>query len=48
MDLAVETVERELFTKAYKQLGSSYKVAEALGISQSTCSRKLRKYVKNK
>lgn len=47
LDLALEQVERELICKAYKQYGSSYKVAEVLKISQSKASRKIRKYIKN-
>jgi PAS domain S-box-containing protein len=42
---AIEGVERSLITKAFRELGSSYKVAEALGVSQATASRKIRKYL---
>ena len=38
-------VERDLIVQAYQKYGSSYKVAEALGISQSTANRKIRKYI---
>ena len=37
-------MERKMILEAYEKYGSSYKVAEALGISQSTAYRKLRKY----
>lgn len=37
-------LEKERVLKAYATLRSSYKVAEALGISQSTAHRKIRKY----
>lgn len=42
---ALEEVERQLVQAAYQQLGSSYKVARQLGISQSGASRKIQKYV---
>ena len=41
---AVHGFEKELLTKAFRQCGSSYKVAEMLGLSQSKASRLLRKY----
>ncbi len=41
---AQEEVERQLIQKAYQQSGSSYAVAEMLGINQSTAHRKIRKY----
>lgn len=41
----MEMVERDLFTTAYEQHRSSYKVAKVLGISQATAHRKLQKYV---
>jgi transcriptional regulator with PAS, ATPase and Fis domain len=47
LDEAVNEVEKVLITKAYKKLGSSYKVAETLNISQSKASRLIRKYCKN-
>lgn len=45
LDFAVEQVEKKLIIKAYKQLGSSYKVARALNISQSKALRLINKYV---
>lgn len=42
---AVDEVERDLMVKAYKKYGSTYKVAEALGMSQATAYRKLKKYI---
>ncbi len=42
---ALESVERELVISSYKKLGSSYKVAGSLGISQSSAARKIRKYL---
>ena len=36
--------ERERILEAYEKYGSSYKVAKALGMSQSTAYRKIRKY----
>ncbi len=44
---AMEKVESQLVKMAFKQYGSTYKVAEALGISQSGASRKHLKYVKS-
>lgn len=44
-DKKINEVEREMIIDAYKKYGSSYKVAEALGISQSTAYRKIRKYL---
>ena len=43
-DSAVAQFEKELLLKTYSKTGSSYKVAAALGISQSKASRLLRKY----
>jgi PAS domain S-box-containing protein len=45
LDAALGEVEKELITKAYNHFGSSYKVADALGISQSKANRLIRKYV---
>jgi PAS domain S-box-containing protein len=45
LDSALEEVERELINKAYKHFESSYKVADALGISQSKANRLIRKYI---
>jgi PAS domain S-box-containing protein len=42
---ALEMVERDLFAAAYVKYRSSYKIAQALGISQPTAFRKLRRYV---
>ncbi len=41
---AVENLEREIMEKAYKAYNNSYKIAELLGINQSTVVRKLKKY----
>lgn len=48
LDDAVSEVEKRLVENAYKDLGSSYAVARALGISQSKASRLIRKYCNNK
>lgn len=40
----VENLEREIMEKAYKAYNNSYKIAEVLGINQSTVVRKLKKY----
>lgn len=40
----MEEVERELVMRSYRDLGSSYKVARKLGISQSSACRKINKY----
>jgi TyrR family helix-turn-helix protein len=40
----MEEVERELIVRSYRDLGSSYKVAQKLGISQSSACRKINKY----
>lgn len=42
----VEEVEKELVIAAWEKYRSSYKVAEALGVSQSTAYRRIKKYVK--
>jgi transcriptional regulator with PAS, ATPase and Fis domain len=39
-----DNLERELITRAYKELGSSRKVAKSLKISQSLASKLIRKY----
>ena len=44
---ATEEIEKQLISVAYVRYGSSYKVAKALGISQSAASRKIIKYLKN-
>lgn len=45
LDVALEEVERQLVTRAFEICGTTYKVAEMLGISQPTASRKINKYV---
>lgn len=40
---AVRALEAELIRKAYSQFGSSYRVAKALGVHQSTVVRKLQR-----
>lgn len=42
----INQMEKKMIIDAYDRYGSSYKVAEALGISQSTAYRKIKKYVK--
>lgn len=44
-DKTINQVERDMIMEAYKKYGSSYKVAKALDISQSTAYRKIRKYL---
>jgi PAS domain S-box-containing protein len=41
---AMERLEGRVIRAAYEKLGSSYKVAEVLGISQTSAYRKIRKY----
>jgi transcriptional regulator with PAS, ATPase and Fis domain len=41
----IEAYERGIFTEAYERHRTSVAVAKALGISQSTAARRLRKYV---
>lgn len=43
----MEQLEQTLILEAYDLYGSSYKVAESLGISQSSATRKIRKYIKD-
>lgn len=38
------SLEREILLEAYQRYKSTYKVARALGVSQPTVVRKLRKY----
>ncbi len=45
LDDAVERVTRELIVKTYMSLGSSYKVAETLEISQSKANRLIRRFI---
>ena len=44
---AMEETEKQLVSAAYSKYGSSYKVAEALDISQSAASRKIIKYIRD-
>lgn len=44
-DHLMESYERHIIQKAYKQAESSYKLANLLGISQSKASRLIRKYI---
>jgi PAS domain S-box-containing protein len=46
LDEQIENMEKQTIMNLYKELGSSYKVAKALNISQSTASRKIRRYSK--
>lgn len=41
---AVERLEKEILEKAAKTYSSSYKIAKALGLNQSTVFRKMKKY----
>lgn len=43
----LDKYEGELVRKEYEKTPNTYKVAEALGISQPSASRKIKKYVKN-
>ncbi|MEH7303805.1 sigma-54 interaction domain-containing protein [Neobacillus drentensis] len=43
---AVEYVEAELLRRAYQEFGSTYRIAEVLGVNQSTIVRKVSKYEK--
>ena len=43
----IEKTERDAIIEAYEKYGSSYKVAEALGISQSTAYRRIKKFIKD-
>lgn len=44
LEEALNSVEKELLEEAYKKYANSYKMAEALGVNQSTIIRKLKKY----
>lgn len=44
LNQAMEEVEKRLIMNAYRQYGNTYKAADALGVSQSTIVRKLKKY----
>ncbi|MBT8490605.1 MAG: sigma 54-interacting transcriptional regulator, partial [Deltaproteobacteria bacterium] len=41
----MEELEQDIITHCYQELGSSYKVADRLGISQRTALRKINKYM---
>ena len=43
-DEATMEFERKILARAYRELGSSYRVAETLGMTQSKVSRLLRKH----
>ncbi|MEW6082648.1 MAG: sigma 54-interacting transcriptional regulator [Bacillota bacterium] len=43
---AIEEVECQLIEKAYSRFGNTYKMAEVLGVNQSTIVRKMHKYIK--
>jgi PAS domain S-box-containing protein len=45
LNKTLEVIERDLVIKSYRDLKSSYKVADHLGISQSSAIRKIRKYM---
>lgn len=44
---AVEALEKRMICSAYEKYGTTVGVAEALGISQPTAVRKIKKYVRN-
>ncbi|QWV95679.1 sigma 54-interacting transcriptional regulator [Geomonas oryzisoli] len=44
LEQILESVERSLLSDAMKEHGNQYRIAEALGINQSTVARKLKKY----
>ncbi|NGX96641.1 MAG: sigma 54-interacting transcriptional regulator, partial [Candidatus Afipia apatlaquensis] len=44
---ASEIVEKELIQKAYEKYGTTYEMAQALGVNQSTVVRKIQKYIRN-
>ncbi len=44
LNKAIEELEKRLTLNAYRRYGTTYKAAEALGVSQSTIVRKLNKY----
>lgn len=48
LPVLLENIERQIIQDAYEKYQNSYKVAEALGISQSGANRKIMKYVQNK
>lgn len=47
MKEASEIVEKELIQKAYEKYGTTYEMAQALGVNQSTVVRKIQKYIRN-
>jgi len=47
LDDYIETFEKEYINRMFQKYPSSIKLAEKLGISQSTANRKIRKYVQN-
>ncbi len=42
---AIDEVEKQIITQAYETFGNTYKIAEILGINQSTVVRKLKKFL---
>ncbi|MBS3977156.1 MAG: sigma 54-interacting transcriptional regulator [Syntrophomonadaceae bacterium] len=42
---AIEELEKQLIARAYHQFGNTYRIAEVLGINQSTAVRKINKYL---
>ncbi len=44
----IETIEKEYIVRMYQKYPSSIKLAEKLGISQSTANRKIQKYVEQR
>ena len=45
LEALLERFEAQIFQALYQKYKSSYKVAERLGISQSTATRKIKKYI---
>ncbi|EOD00051.1 sigma 54-interacting transcriptional regulator [Caldisalinibacter kiritimatiensis] len=44
---ATNMLEKKLIERAYKKYNTTYEMAEALGVNQSTVVRKIQKYIKN-
>lgn len=44
LEQIMESVERSLLVEAMKEHGNQYRIADAMGINQSTVARKLKKY----
>jgi DNA-binding protein Fis len=44
LEQILESVERTLLADAMKEHGNQYRMADALGVNQSTVGRKLKKY----